>query len=111
MQNLTDIQKGKTPAIVAYLTFIGWLIAFFMNKEPKSDFAAFHLRQAMGIHLLALILNYTVSWLDSWLFTWLVWAFLFVLWLIAFIGSIQGQRKLVPFFGEYFEKWFSTITE
>lgn len=110
MENLTDIKQGKTTAIIAYLTFVGWLIALFMNKEPKNDFAAFHLRQSLGIHLLALVLNLTVSWFDSWLFTSLFWVFLFILWLIGFIGAVGGKKTLIPIFGEYFEKWFQGLT-
>lgn len=111
MENLTDIKNGKKPAIFAYFTFVGWLIGFFINKENRSDFAAFHLRQALGIHLLALILNPTVSWLDNWFITAMLWFILFIFWLIAFIGALQGKRKPVPFFGNSFEKWFHTITE
>jgi len=111
MENLTDIEQGKTSAIVAYFTFIGWLIGFFMNKENRSDFAAFHLRQALGIHVLALILNPTVSWLNNWWFSATGWGILFIFWLITFIGVLQKKRKPVPFFGKAFEKWFHTITE
>ena len=43
--------RGKTIAIVAYLTMLGALIAITMNAEPKYEFARFHTRQAFGLHL------------------------------------------------------------
>ena len=37
----TLIEEGKTAAIVAYLTIIGTIIAYFMNSDSKNTFAAF----------------------------------------------------------------------
>ena len=37
----TVAEEGKTPAIVAYLTIIGTIIAYFMNNENKNPFASF----------------------------------------------------------------------
>ena len=110
MENITDIQKGKTTAIVAYLTFVGWLIALFMNKEPKSDFAAFHLRQALGVHLLYLLFVFVVSGFDSWWVTGAYWLLTFMLWLYGFLGALGGKKTLIPLLGEYFEKWFRGLT-
>ncbi len=38
-----DIKQGKTIAIIAYLTFIGTIIAYFMNSENRNQFASFHI--------------------------------------------------------------------
>ena len=40
--------QGKTTAVVAYITIIGTIIAYFMNLEPKDRLASFHIRQAFG---------------------------------------------------------------
>ena len=49
MENFDDINKGKNIAIISYLTLIGTIIAILMNNEDKSEFARFHIRQALGI--------------------------------------------------------------
>src|SRR5699024_490588 len=43
------IERNKTIAILAYITFIGWVIAVVMNHEKKEPFASFHIRQMLGI--------------------------------------------------------------
>ena len=50
MENSTE--KGKTAALVAYMTIIGSVIAIFMNQEEnRSEFASFHIRQALGLFI------------------------------------------------------------
>ena len=36
---------GKTIAIISYLTWIGWIIAFVLYNSNKSKLAAYHLRK------------------------------------------------------------------
>ena len=49
---MNKIEQGKQTAIVSYLTIIGAVIAIFMNQEEnRSEFASFHIRQALGIFL------------------------------------------------------------
>ncbi len=35
--------EDKTIAVIAYLTFIGLIIAFVMNNDKKYEFASFHM--------------------------------------------------------------------
>lgn len=47
---MNTIIKGKQTAIISYLTLVGSVIAIFMNQdENRSNFASFHIRQALGI--------------------------------------------------------------
>jgi uncharacterized membrane protein len=34
---------------------------------------------------------------------------LFVLWVIGFLGAINGEEKRVPFVGDLFQDWFKGI--
>lgn len=104
----TTAETGKTAAIVAYLTIIGCIIAYFIN-DPKSPFASFHIRQALGIHITFYILGALVSIFDSWMITWAFWIFIAVLWIYGFVTAIQGEAKQVPMVGSQYQKWFSTI--
>lgn len=109
MYNQT-VKEGKTIAIVSYITIIGTVIAFVMNQNKHNSFASFHIRQAIGVFLVGLIVNFlqrfsNFGWVD-----WLLGAFVFVLWIIGLIGAIQGEEKRVPLLGDQFQEWFRSIS-
>lgn len=105
----TSVEKGKSAAIVAYLTIIGTIIAYFMNNETKNTFASFHIRQALGIHITYFLLGAFVSIFDSWMVTYAFWIFIIILWGYGLMTAIQGEQKEVPLLGAQFQKWFSTV--
>ena len=107
MDSVAD--KGKTAAIVAYLTIIGTIIAYFINNDSKNPFASFHIRQALGIHITFYLLGLIVSWFDSWLISTPFYLFIIVLLGYGLLGAIQGERNEVPILGKQFQNWFSTI--
>ena len=101
--------RGKTIAIIAYMTMLGALIAMTMNAEPKHDFARFHTRQAFGLHLgflgFALFLS---QWWHP--YAWIgLYTSYFVLWTYGFLAAVQGYKRLVPLVGVYFQRWFLFI--
>ena len=101
--------QGKTAAIIAYLTIIGTIIAYFINNDSKNPFASFHIRQALGIHITFYLLGLIVSWFDSWLISMPFYIFIVVLWGYGMINAIQGERNEVPILGRHFQTWFSSI--
>lgn len=101
--------EGKTAAIVAYLTIIGTIIAYFINNDSKNPFGSFHIRQGLGIHITFYLLGIVVSWFDSWLISTPFYLFIIVLWGYGILAAIQGERNEVPILGKYFQNWFSTI--
>ncbi len=105
----TTIENGKSAAIVAYLTIIGAIIAYFMNNDTKNSFASFHLRQALGIHITYFVLGAFVSIFDSWMVSYSFWIFIIILWGYGLVTAIQGEQKEVPLLGAQFQKWFSTV--
>jgi len=109
MTTSEEIQQGKSNAIVAYFTIIGCIIAIFMNMENKNKFASFHIKQALGIHILYFLLLAIVSGFNSWLITFSFWLFVFILWVYGFIGALQGRKTIIPLVGEYFQKWFDKL--
>jgi uncharacterized membrane protein len=83
--NMNDIQKGKQAATFSYLTIIGTVIAIFMNQEEsKSEFASFHIRQALGIFLSFFLLSYPIGYFDSWMITSAFWLFIFIFGFMVF---------------------------
>lgn len=108
--NEIDINKGKTTAIVAYMTIIGTVIAIFMNQDEKrSDFASFHIRQALGIFLTWGILGYFVGNIDNWTMSIALLIFIFVLWIYGFIGCLNNEKRIVPILGQWFQKFFKNL--
>ncbi|MEG9326749.1 Uncharacterized membrane protein [Salinimicrobium catena] len=105
----TIAEEGKAAAIVAYLTIIGTIVAYFMNNDSKNPFASFHIRQALGIHITFYLLGILVSAFDSWMISSAFYIFILILWGYGLITAIQGEQKEVPVMGAYFQKWFSTI--
>ncbi|MCB0373434.1 MAG: YtxH domain-containing protein [Muricauda sp.] len=96
-------ESGKTVAIVAHLTLIGWIIAIIMNSSNKSDLGSFYIRQVLGIMLLGFVLG-IIPVIN--LFAWIL---PFILWIISLIGAINGNKKPVFLVGEYFQDWFKSL--
>lgn len=103
------IEEGKTMAIVSYITIIGTLVAFFVNKDIKNSFTSFHTRQALGLWLLQMILGYFISAFDSWMITTSFWVFFISLFIYGVIGAASGKYNSVPVLGSFFQKLFATI--
>lgn len=104
------IEQGKTMAIIAYITIFGLLIAFIMNNDKKNTFAAYHIRQCVGLGAVGLA-SYIIGKIPfiGWIASILISIFLLVLWIIGLISAINGEEKPVPVLGEKFQEWFKNI--
>lgn len=80
----------KTTGIVAYLTWIGLLIAIFAGDK---DGAIFHINQALVILLFSLLsIIPCIGW---------VWGiFMIVCWIMGLIAAINDEEKEVPLIGK-----------
>lgn len=96
-------------SIVAYLTFIGWLVAYILN-DPKSELSSFHLRQSLGIYLIFLVSS-MLMWIP--LLGWLIGIagslLGVVLWIIGISSANREETKEVPFLGYDFQRWFAGL--
>ena len=109
MEDFDDINKGKNIAIISYLTLIGSVIAILMNNEDKSEFASFHIRQALGLNFLFLMLSYIVGGFDSWMISISFWIFMLALWIYGFMGALNGEKKESPIVGKFFQNIFKSL--
>lgn len=107
--NKNTIEEGKTLGLVAYLTLFGTLIAFFMNKDKRNAFTSFHVRQALGLGLLYIIMGYVISYFDSWMITYAFWIFFSVLFFYGLFGAITGKLNKIPLLGDFFQNAFKSI--
>ncbi|RXK62114.1 hypothetical protein ESA94_03620 [Lacibacter luteus] len=99
---------GKSIAIISYLTIIGWIIAYVMHNNSKTQLGAFHLRQSLFLMLTGFATAIAQSlflfipilgWLIS-ILLYLVLLGLFVLWILGLIAAINGEEKKVPVLGD-----------
>ena len=99
----TIAKDGKNIALIAHLTLIGWIVALVMNNTTKSEFGAFYIRQMLGLMLLGLVLSFVP------IVGWIINLVVLVLWIMSLIGAVNGEKKLTPVVGEYFQDWFKSI--
>lgn len=79
----------KTTSIVAYITWIGLIIAFCAGDKEG---AKFHLNQALVIWLFGLL--GVIPCIGQ------IWAiFIFVCWILGLIAAINQEEKQVPLIG------------
>ena len=80
----------KTTSIVAYLTWIGLLIAILAGDKEG---AKFHINQALVIWLFSLLsIIPCIGW---------IWAiFMLVCWIMGLIAAINQEEKEVPLIGK-----------
>ena len=84
---------AKTTGIIAYFTWIGWVVALCVGDKEG---AMFHINQALVINLFAFGL--VLSWIP--LVGWLYSIFIFVCWVMGLIFACQGEEKEVPLIGK-----------
>lgn len=107
--NSNTVKEGKTIAIISYITIIGLIIAFIMNQNKKNYFASFHIRQAVGIAMLELVISVVSRYLKLGMIGNVLSLGALALAIIGIIGAVQGQEKKVPLLGDQFQEWFKTI--
>lgn len=108
MNNNSNESNDKL-AIVAYITLIGTLIAFFLNREVRNPLVSFHVRQALGLWLLQMALGYFIGAFDSWMVSASFWILFITLFLYGIFGAMSKKMNEVPILGPFFQKLFATI--
>jgi uncharacterized membrane protein len=94
--------SGKTIAIIAYITIVGWVVALILNSNERSSFAAFHIRQMLGIIIMFMLTPIPII-------GWAISVFAVVCWVIGIVGAVSERETPVPFAGEHFQKWFAAL--
>jgi hypothetical protein len=68
---------GKTKAIVAHITLIGWIIALVLNGQEKDEYAAFYIRQMLGLIIISAIGSF-IPFVNL-----VLWIAVFVFWIMS----------------------------
>jgi hypothetical protein len=104
VNNFGTQDNGKTAGIISYFLIIGWLIAYFgFHQNNKTSLGSYQLRQTLLLHIVHMVFRFGLGFILG-----LVWLTgtggffslyyllkiidlgFFVLWLIGFIGAVQG---------------------
>ena len=102
-------ENPNTAAVVSYITFIGWLFAYFaIYKKNKTPLAAFHLRQSLLLYLFLVLINLLFYWATDGFVKIMdiVW---FILWLWGFIDSVNERKVPVPLIGGLAQILFKSL--
>jgi hypothetical protein len=121
-----SLEGGKTVAIFAYLTLIGFIIALILHGTNKTKLGAYHLRQVVGFMLTGFAALIIIEFLGP-----LFWTFevpisgnvffpnlyivfitlicFIIIVIISLLNAINGKEKPAPIFGKLYEKWFANL--
>lgn len=95
-------------AVIAYITLIGFVIAFILNTNKEGEekaFGAFHLRQALGLgigQMLILFLFRILSTLSIMTVNERFIGFLvFILAIFGIVNASKGAYKTLPVIGDF----------
>lgn len=105
---MTKIPAGKTKAVIAYITFIGFFIAFSMNKDKPEPFATWHLKNMFGLLLLlliAVVTQFNIDLLVGDIIYWVSASF----WLFCMTMAITNKKIGIPFLSRKFQTWFTFL--
>jgi len=107
---ITVATEVKNIATIAYITIIGLVIALVMNNDKKDAFAAYHIKQSIGLSATGLALGIVgMIPILGWIINILGIIVLLYMWVMGLMNAINGQEKAVPFLGEKFIIWFRNI--
>lgn len=107
MKNSTT---GNYKAILAYITFIGLIIAYVLNMDEKDKFVTYHIKNMFGLVILLFISmtflkgNYILQFMGQ-----IVWVMSFFMWVFSLLMAITGKSKGIPVITDLFQKWFSFL--
>ena len=101
--NQTTIDEGKTMAIISYVTLIGTLAAYFINRKKGNEFVKFHIGQALRAWVTGLIVTFIAKILIMFtgigLFGYFQYAGL-VLAIIGGLNAMNGKVEKIPLVGD-----------
>lgn len=92
--------KSKTAAVISYLTWVGWIAAFFI-RDKSCEFTRRHLNQAICINILETIgviiakLPFIGSPIGE-----IIDIIVLVVWIIGISRAARGIWKPIPILGE-----------
>lgn len=107
--------KTNQWAMIAYITIIGWIIAFVKSKEERNSLVSYHLEQALGLAIASIVWSIAVGIVIAVLPAALsgvlsIAGFLpFIFMIFGIINANNGVQKPIPVIGKMFENKFAFL--
>ena len=92
---MNESPSPKAIAIIAYITFIGTLIAYFMNREERHEFASKHIQNMFGLLILLLCSQVAYKYMGLLLGD-ILWYSSFAGWAFSLVTAIMEQEPSIP---------------
>lgn len=99
----STIDEGKTMAIIAYVTLLGTLIAWFMNKDKNNEFAKFHIGQAIRAWIAGILISIIATVLIMVTGVTALSYLSYAGWILAILGlinAVNGKMEKLPLVGD-----------
>ena len=106
----SDVEQGKTFAILAYLlAIIGAAVILLYEESKKNKFAVYHAKQSVALFVLFLVFFAIWNVFPIWIgWTNITYAagqlIVLVLWLLGLINAANGKQTPLPVIGPIAEK-------
>ena len=98
LDEMQGSMSAKTTGIVAYITWIGFIIALVLGDRKR---AMFHINQALVINLASIVVNFvSIIPFLGWLIAVVGSLFCVVCWCMGLYYACTGQEKEVPLLGQ-----------
>ncbi|WP_060873505.1 import component protein [Myroides odoratus] len=105
--------NNKILSIISYITLIGWLVAYFIGKEKADDLLKYHLKQALGVLIIAIVFNIIVSiivFMAPFLSFIGYFGIIFLVFIIlGIVRASNSEKTPLPLIGKWFENSFKFI--
>ena len=104
------VNEGGNIAIIGYITIVGLIIAFVMNTDKKNAFAAYHIKQSLGLAITGLALG-VIGMIPilGWIVSFLGLLVMLYMWIMGLFNAINGNKKPVPILGDKYLEWFKNL--
>ncbi len=109
--------KTNQWAMIAYITIIGWVVAFVKSKENRNSLVNYHLEQALGLAIASIVwaiaLSIVIAVLPAALTSILsIAGFLPIIFMIfGIINANNSVQKPIPVIGKFFQNKFAFLQE
>jgi uncharacterized membrane protein len=115
--NTNSSSSGKMVPIVSYLTIIGWIIAYVLHTNNRTNLGAFHLRQSAFLFIVGALTSFfgTIFGGNGFfgglfnLAFGLIGIVLFIFFVMGIIRAANGEEKPLPIVGLAAQKWLSGL--
>lgn len=108
--------KNKALAVIAYIPFIGWLIAFlrYKSEEEKNSLVRYHLGQALGITIFGIAIVILIGVMFSLIpslasIVSLAGLLPLIMLIYGIVSAFRESLSPVPGIGKLFENQFSFL--